>query len=336
MTSNVRFRVAHAGPYVSFQDAGRLGRCRLGVPASGPMDRLAHTTANTVLGNNPAATAVEVSRAGLTLDCETGIITIAVAGGGFTIDHDTTQHATWQVITVRAGEQVTVRSGQWGTWTYIAFAGDVHAPQWLGHTATHALAGRGGGMLKTSDTIQVTSARAEPERDGEIPQPTFRKPQRAVRIVLGPQQHHFDDKATAALLDEPFKLTTVADRMGVQLSGPALPLRNALSIPSEPIIRGSIQVTGDGVPTILFADHQTTGGYPKIAAVISADLDALTQGRPDDTIRFASVTPQAAVDAARTSAHNVLAYLDTVARPGRTLTQRLRRENLISWRHAEE
>jgi allophanate hydrolase len=103
-----------------------------------------------------------------------------------------------------------------------------------------------------------------------------------------------------------------------------------LSIPSEPIVRGSIQVAGDGVATVLLADHQTTGGYPKIATVVSADLDALTQLRAGDVVEFEPVEAAEAVSIARHRAAQIEEYLGTVVSPGRTMTHRLRAENLIS------
>ena len=117
--------------------------------------------------------------------------------------------------------------------------------------------------------------------------------------------------------------------MGVRLAGPHLPIDDALAIPSTPIVRGSLQVTGDGVPTLLLADHQTTGGYPKLATVISADMNRATQLRAGDTIRFAEIDPAAAVRAARAAATNQAQHLAAVAdRPG-LRTRQLFGANLI-------
>ena len=101
-----------------------------------------------------------------------------------------------------------------------------------------------------------------------------------MRVVLGPQDQHFTTDAKRLFLSAEFALTDAYDRMGVRLQGPALTIYGSLSMPSEPVLKGSVQVAGDGVPTVLLADHQTTGGYPKIATVLACDLDEFVQLRP--------------------------------------------------------
>jgi allophanate hydrolase len=117
--------------------------------------------------------------------------------------------------------------------------------------------------------------------------------------------------------------------MGMRLKGPELPLVGALSIPSEPVVRGSVQVSGDGVPTVLLADHQTTGGYPKIATIISPDTDWLAQHRAGQQVRFMDITSAQAVAEVRSYAAQKAMYLDQISVPRGSLEQRLMRENLI-------
>ena len=327
--TTARFQVERVGPFVSFQDRGRHGSLRFGVPASGPMDRLAHATANLVVGNEQPTTAIEVSLAGMTLECVAGSATVAIAGGGFTVTAPGPWRDPWLVTTVGVGDRLVLEPGEWGSWTYVAFAGELTAPRWLGSTSTHAPSGFGGGMLRVGQELTVDGARCERERDGPIPIPEFARPPDVVSVVLGPQRHRFVDDATTNLLDGRYHLTEAYDRMGVRLSGPALVLDDALAIPSEPVVRGSIQVAGDGVPTVLLADHQTTGGYPKIATVVSSELDRFTQRRAGDPIRFSAVTPAAAIELARARAAESARYLDTIVEPARTLDQRLMQHNLI-------
>ena len=328
--TDAQLAVASVGPLVSVQDAGRFGRLRFGVTDAGPMDRLAHAAANLAIGNEPGATAIEVSMGGLTLECRGVPMTVAVAGGGFVVQHAGEQHDSWTALTLRPGERLTVRRGEWGSWAYVAVAGVLDATSWLGSTSTHSASGFGGGMVTSGQVLNIVDARTDPDREGEVPMPQWARPGGTVRVVMGPQDQHFVDDATEAFLTTPYALTSAYDRMGVRLDGPSLPLRDVLSIPSEPIIRGSVQVAGDGVPTVLLADHQTTGGYPKIATVISADIDAFAQHRPGDTMHFEAVDASTAVDIARAAVPLAAAYLDTVAGPGRTLTHRLRSSNLIS------
>lgn len=324
-----RLRVTHAGPHVSFQDGGRFGNLRFGVPASGPMDRLAHAAANVAVGGHPDATAIEVSVGGLEVECLTGAVTAGVAGGEFAVQHAGAAGPSWNVVTIRPGERLAVRAGGWGSWSYLAVAGDIRVARWLGHTATHSMSGFGGGPLNPELEIEVVDARTDTAREGEIPPPEFARPTGRARVVMGPQDRHFEDAARSAFCETPFVLTDAYDRMGVRLNGPPLRLRTSLAIPSEPVIRGSVQVAGDGVATLLCADHQTTGGYPKIATVISADLDGLAQLRPGDAIRFEPITTSEAIAVTRAHATEVDDYLRAVSRPGRTLTNRLMGENLI-------
>ena len=327
---DARLRVVAVGPHVSFQDGGRFGRLRSGVPASGPMDRLAHAAANVAIGNVADATAIEVSLGGLELECVSGAVTMGITGGEFAVEHAGSIGTTWSAITLRAGERLAVRPGAWGSWAYVSACGEMAVPRWLGHTTTHSPSGFGGGALRDGQEFDVVGAGVDTAREGEIPAPPLAMPTGRVRVVMGPQDEHFQDVALSAFRRTPFVLTDAYDRMGVRLRGAPLPLRGALSIPSEPIVRGSVQVAGDGVPTVLLADHQTTGGYPKIATVISADLDRFTQMRAGDTVRFEPVDADTAIEIARAHALDVEHYLEGISEPGRTLAHRLRDVNLIS------
>jgi len=326
---SARLLVRFAGPLVSFQDAGRPGNMRFGVPESGPMDRISHAAANVALGNDASATAIEVSMGGLTLEALSGPVTIGIVGGAFRVEYQGIKLASWVVLTLQQGETLGIQAGNWGSWTYVAIAGDLQVPRWLGHTATYSMAGFGGGMLAAEEEIDVFGTRATDSGEGPVPFPHFAQPTGRARVVMGPQDHQFVDEAIAALQGDQFRLSTAYDRMGVRLKGPQLELKQALSIPSEPIIRGSIQVAGDGVPTVLLADHQTTGGYPKIATVISPDLDQLVRLRAGDPIHFEPITPSDAIAIARVRKIEESDYLKEVSKPRRTLTQRLLGENLI-------
>lgn len=309
-----QFEVLQAGPFVSYQDSGRPGNMRYGVAASGPMDRLSHRAANLAINNDEKATAVEISMGGLSIKCLLGTISLAVVGDGFTVLCDGKAASANQIITVKEGTTLTIQPGKSGSWCYLAFAGSVSAPMWLSHTATHSTSGFGGGFLKTGDRIEVNHSRVETGGKSRIP-PFRKKPFGGYfRLVLGPQGQHFSSDAKRLLLTSEFTFSTAYDRMGVRLDGPTLALKGALSIPSEPIIKGSVQVSGEGVPTVLLADHQTTGGYPKIATMISSDLDQFVQLRPRDKFRFSAVTPENAVKLARLQNIEERTYLESIAR----------------------
>lgn len=328
MTS-ARIKVAFAGPLVSVQDAGRPGLGRYGVPMSGPMDRFAHAAAQTALTRPAGAAALEVSLGGLVLDCLEGAVSFAVAGGGFDVRLGAAEVGPWGVATLRPGDRLTLRGGPWGSWASLAFAGTLRAAAWLGATATHTLSNLGGGAVRTGDILVIDGAAVLPAREGAIPPPDLARPTGTARVVIGPQDDRFASDIVETFLATPFALTDAFDRMGVRLKGPSLPLADALSIPSEPVLRGSVQVSGDGVPTLLLADHGTTGGYPKIATVIAPDLDRVVQMRAGDLLRFVPVAPEAAIAATRDRAALEAAWLKALAAPRATLEERLMCENLI-------
>ena len=304
-----RLRVAFAGPHITFQDAGRLGRMRFGVPASGPMDRKAFAIAQSIFGNPPDAAAIEISLGGLALECIEGSVTFAVVGGGFIVQIGARRLGAWQVHTLHQGERLVIRPGPWGSWTYLAFAGRLLAPQWLGSSATHGQSGLGGGTMVSGQEVTVQDARTLPAAQGAIPCPIWARPRRVIHAVLGPQDRFFSPESLEDLAAQPFYLTNAYDRMGLRLRGPSLTPVGALSIPSEPILRGSVQVAGDGLATVMLADHGTTGGYPKIATVVSDDLDGFVQLRPNDAVRFKLVSPAQAVAIARAGDRALRAYV---------------------------
>ncbi len=292
------FKVTRAGPLVTIQDAGRKNMMRFGVPASGPMDRGSFDIANAALGNQSNKPAIEISIGGLTLECIEGAVTIAIAGGGFHVEIDGNVFPSWIVTTIRARSHLTIKSGLWGSWTYLAFAGQMQAKAWLGSLSTHGPSGLGGGKIITGQILEIADAAVHEMREGEIPCPVSARPRNHLNVVLGPQDRFFAPDAIEALFSNTFVLSDSYDRMGVRLVGPAMK-PTILDMPSEPIVRGSIQVAGDGVATVLLADHQTTGGYPKIATIISDHIDGFVQLRSRQKLAFVSVKAETAIQSLR-------------------------------------
>jgi biotin-dependent carboxylase-like uncharacterized protein len=303
------FTIIHAGPQVSLQDQGRFGLLRYGVPASGPMDRFAFSIANLALGQPAHNTAIEVSLGGLTLACTEGHASFAVAGGDFQIFVDKAPLSAWCIATVQAGQTLSIRPGRWGSWCYLTFAGNLQSDLWLGSTSTHGPSGFGGGKLATGGCLRVDGAKTRETLNGPIPRPVSGRPRHNIRVVLGPQDRFFNVKTIAEFLSQPFTLTDAYDRMGVRLSGPLLLPNATLDMPSEAVLRGAVQVAGDGVATVLLADHQTTGGYPKIATILADDLDGFVQLRSRSIVRFETITEIAAISAARTRNAGRIPYL---------------------------
>lgn len=310
--SRAVLKVVFAGPYVSIQDGGRRGYMRFGVPESGPMDRLGLATANLALGNAPGAAGVEISAGGLVLECVEGAVGLAMAGGGFLTSLAGDAGSSWRVAVIEAGQRLAIRPGRWGAWTNLAFAGRLAAREWLGSSATHALSDFGGGRVAGGQRLVIEAPRTMPARD--LPLPVLARFTGRAHVVMGPQDHFFDAAAREAFVEGDWSLTNAYDRMGMRLAGPKILPAAVLDMPSEGIMRGAVQIAGDGVPVVLAADHQTTGGYPRIATVLDADLDAFVQGRPRQPVRFQPVSPAQAIAIARTRHAAVARYLDGIRR----------------------
>lgn len=302
--------ILQAGPHVTYQDGGRLGLMRYGVPASGAMDRKALAIANVALGNPPGATGVEGSFGGLSLLCRKGPVSLAITGGGFIVTRNETRLGSWATVTLQPQDRLTIRPGPWGSWCCIAFAGLIQSLTWLNSASTHASSGFGGGRLMAGEQISLTQTRTVP--DGPIPCPVWARPRHQINVTLGPQDTLFSAETIQILLSSRFRLTGAFDRMGLRLSGPSLAPQNALGIPSQAVTRGAVQVAGDGVPTVLLADHQTTGGYPKIATILDDDTDALAQLRPGDHLAFTVISADRAIQLARQRSASFHRYLTTL------------------------
>ena len=326
--SDVEFSISFAGPLVTFQDIGRPGNMRYGVSASGPMDIVSFEAANAVLGNETKQTAIEISLGGLILQCHEGSITLAITGGDFLIEYQGQKISSWTVLTIQKGERLSIRAGKSGSWAYLAFSGKLNVKDWLKSNSTHSTSGFGGGVLKTGQKFTLTDASNQANRIGPILKPSFNTND-LIHAVLGPQDQYFMNTAIEIFSDSIFKVSDNYDRMGMQLTGPKLELKSALSIPSEPVVKGSIQVSGDGIPTILLADHQTTGGYPKIATVISSDINRLVQFRSNQNVEFILISNNEALQKTRKFLDMKEKYLQKISISRGTLEQRLMSENLI-------
>ena len=326
--SDVEFSISFAGPLVTFQDIGRPGNMRYGVSASGPMDIVSFEAANAVLGNETKQTAIEISLGGLILQCHEGSITLAITGGDFLIEYQGQKISSWTVLTIQKGERLSIRAGKSGSWAYLAFSGKLNVKDWLKSNSTHSTSGFGGGVLKTGQKFTLTDASNQANHIGPILKPSFNTND-LIHAVLGPQDQYFMNTAIEIFSDSIFKVSDNYDRMGMQLTGPKLELKSALSIPSEPVVKGSIQVSGDGIPTILLADHQTTGGYPKIATVISSDINRLVQFRSNQSVEFKLISSNEALQKTRKFLDMKEKYLQKISISKGTLEQRLMSENLI-------
>ncbi len=285
--------VADPGLLTTVQDLGRFGHQRVGVPPSGPMDRVAFLVANRLVGNPDGAAALECTIKGPRLEVRQAA-TVAVTGApmGFTVNGQAAP--PWTAVPVRPGDVCGFQMASAGCRAYLAVAGGIDVPPALGSRATYLrgrLGGIGGRALQKGDALPVGAA-AGAVREGRTVPETRRPPypaERECRVILGPQDDRFTAEGIRAFLEGLYDVTPQADRMGYRLSGPEIPHVRGHDIVSDGIPLGGIQVPGERQPIVLLVDRQTTGGYTKIATVIGVDIGAIGQTRPGHRIRFRRV-----------------------------------------------
>ncbi|MBF9233739.1 5-oxoprolinase subunit C family protein [Microvirga alba] len=292
--------VKTCGPMTTLQDRGRLGYQRFGVSPSGAMDRRSLAIANALVGNSPETAAIEFMNLGGTLTASGGDLRIALAGAGCTLSIEGALVPPHTTAILKDGQIAQIGHARTGTFAYLAVAGGFAIAPQLGSLSFHLrskLGGHNGGPLQAGDHLPCRSEAQEgalTHFPGDAPQPPD-----AIRVMLGPQDDYFTEEAIRLFLESQFTVSAQADRMGFQLSGPTLEHSKGFNIVSDGIVDGHIQVPGNGQPIVLMRDRQTTGGYPKIATVISADLDHFAQARPGSILRFRAVSRGEAVAAAR-------------------------------------
>lgn len=293
-----RLVVQSVGPATSIQDAGRFGAQRYGLTTSGAMDRVALAMANDLAGNAPFAAAIEIGPFGASFTARHGAIRVALAGAARVADIAGSPLLLNETGLIAEGETLKLGPARGGVFSYLAIEGGINGEPVFGSLSVNARAGVGSPFprpLQGGDTLDVGTAQIAPH---ERALDTFDIPQMPVRVVMGPQDDEFG-AACDVFLNSDWRVSTTSDRMGYRLEGPKVVHPGGHNIVSDGAVHGSIQVPGNGQPIVLMADHGTTGGYPKIATVISADLGRLAQMPPGSTFRFKAVSVDDAQAAAR-------------------------------------
>jgi biotin-dependent carboxylase-like uncharacterized protein len=314
--------VHKAGLLTTVQDRGRYGYQRYGMPVSGAMDVFSLELANLLVGNDPGDACLEATISGPELEF-TGATWITITGAdmdphlnGRTIPMNT-------AVDIRPGDRLVFKGLRSGCRSYIAFAGGIAVPPVMGSRSTYLRAGVGGFQgralmpgdeLPPGDTIWLPSGAGFPLNGADPLSPpghfstgsARRKPrliklpeglipgykhEQTIRVISGPEAHYFEIAGLRSFLVTEYTVTAQSDRMGYRLSGKPIEHREGMTnIISAGISLGTVQVPGDGQPIILMADRQTSGGYARIANVITVDLTLLAQMRPGDIIRFRETT----------------------------------------------
>ncbi len=311
-------RVIKPGLHTTVQDLGRPGWRKDGVAEGGAMDRFALRTANLLVGNAEGEAGLELTLAGPVLEMERDLL-IAVCGATMPPSIDGEELPLWRPVWVRAGAVISFGTAYSGCRAYVAAAGGIAAERALGSRGTDTRAGIGGvagRALQRGDELRcgaeppraaawraalAARAAAEPQgRRRNWAAPGWFAPPFAyggasedgirLRVMPGAEYGQFREAARTALMQERFRVAPASDRMGVRLEGPPLERSGSAELLSHGVVAGTVQVPAGGAPIILAADCQTTGGYPKLAHVISVDLPLLAQSKPGDWITFSQVT----------------------------------------------
>ena len=287
-------RIVSAALRATVQDRGRFGHVRAGVPPSGPADPFAFAAANALVGNDPAAAAIEVVGSPFAFRCDDGRV-VAVTGRDIAV-RIRDRIDGWTAVFARAGEEVRVIAGERSRFVYVAVSGGIATDPVLGSRATYLPAGLGR-VLQAGDALPIGTTRVDPTRAGRrLAPPQYQDEQ--VRAITGPHAERFMEEALAVFFSATFQVDAKSDRMGTRLGGPRIAAQQG-EILTCGVLAGAVQIPSGGAPIVLLAEHQATGGYPVIATVIAADLGRVAQRLPGEPLRFAPVARDRAVDVLR-------------------------------------
>lgn len=334
----VRLVIAQPGLMTTVQDLGRFGAQALGVSVSGALDRDALRVANALVGNEASAAALEIRMLGPLIRVEGGDVRVALVGTQTPL-----QIIGENAASIPAGQSVRLPSGtviQIGAIKdsgvcYLAVEGNFDIGPVLGSLSTYLPGGMGGfegRALRAGDELPLAGEGAARRAERRVRRSVFGEDNSPIRVVPGPQDDYFTGASVQDFLSAGFEVLPSSNRMALQLAGPVLEHSKGYNIASDGIVAGSIQVPGNGMPVVLLADRQTTGGYPKIATVISADLPRLGRLLPGARIRFAAIDAAEAEELRRVAEARLQAVIggfETVEFGLDSMDRILMRENLI-------
>ena len=306
--------VLRPGLLTTVQDEGRWGYQDFGVPVSGPMDPVAHRLANAIVGNPRDAATLEATVLGPELRIEQQT-TVALTGADLAATLDGAEVPRHAPVSCRPGSVISFGPRRSGARAYVAFDGGVSTPWALGSRATHALSRLGGidgRPVRAGDRIPLGETSAAPFQALQTTRSPWPSPEAGgarLRVMAGPQGASFTPGVFAALQATRFTISTQSDRMGYRLSSDRpVPFAATGQMISDVTLVGGLQVPPSGNPILLMADRQTTGGYPQIVTVITADLPAAGQLAPGDWVEFELCTRADALAALVAQEGRLLAF----------------------------
>lgn len=319
--STPTLKIIQPGMLSTIQDRGRYGFQRYGMPTAGAMDIFALRAANALLGNDDNAACIEATVLGPRIEFLANT-QVAITGANVFPRVDKEPIPMWQAVPVSSGSRLEFRSPKDGMRAYLAVGGGIEVPQIMGSRATYvkaAIGGVDGRPIRAGDILNATASNAKPGVKARA-MPADKIPEygtnHELRVVLGPQSDAFTQAGIATFLGSTYTVSINSDRMGYRLEGEPVEHADGADVISDGTPLGTIQVPGDGQPIILLADRGTTGGYTKIATVISTDLSKVAQAMPGHTVTFASVSVEAA-QAAYRAQEDLLESIRSCAPPAR-------------------
>jgi antagonist of KipI len=291
------FEVTAPGILTTFQDLGRYGFSHFGVPPSGASDTFSLRVGNLLVGNREEEACLEITLMGLKIKALRETV-IAITGGDLSSVLNEEPLEMWRTHLLVEGDIIRFKKVRTGCRAYLAVGGGFAVPKIMGSSSTY-LSGKFGGVegraLRRGDVLYGFELSSSLDKLGlRFPRdwiPVWEKEEVLLRVIPGPQDHHFTEKGFQTFCSSSYQVTPQCDRMGVRLEGPKIERRPDVeeSIISEGLISGAIQVPGDGKPIIILTEL-VTGGYTKIATIIFTDLPKVAQLKPGDQVRFKPVS----------------------------------------------
>ena len=288
-------KIISPGPHTTIQGVRRVGYQDIGIPASGPLDPVSLRLGNALVGNLPDTPGLELLLQGPMCEVVAESVRIALVGCSASIEmrsHPARRVPAGQSVWLTQGDVFRIGPLVDSACAYIAVEGGLAIAPVLGSLSTYvrgAIGGLEGRRLQKGDSVPLASATVDARDELALAEPFDPGFDQPVRVVLGPQDDYFTDRGLDTFLSALYTVSPQADRMGFRLDGPTIEHANDYNIVSDGVVSGSIQVPGTGLPIVLMVDNQTTGGYPKIATVVSADLPVVGRRRPGRTMRFVAV-----------------------------------------------
>jgi biotin-dependent carboxylase-like uncharacterized protein len=287
-------QVQRPGLFTTVQDLGREGFGLMGISPSGAADSISLRVGNRLLGNAEGAAALEMTLQGGSFLFPQGAI-VALTGSDFGGKLDGVPVECWTSIEIRPSQTLTLGPTRSGARCYLCVRGGIEVNLFLGSASTHILSGLGGldgRPLRKGDVLKIGQPGTS-FRSARLPATALERlsPRKILRVTPGPQCDWFPESSQAQFYSSTYRVSEESNRMGLRLEGDPIPTGSGVGeMTTEGVSLGAIQIPEGGQPIVLFVEQQTTGGYPKIANVISADMASVGQLRPRDEVRFEKVS----------------------------------------------